>query len=244
MSGKIEAFGSKANIPQHVAIIMDGNGRWAQKRGLERHLGHEQGAKAVQHAARYAREIGIKYLTLYAFSTENWQRPHQEIDAVMQILAQYLKNDVRDLVKHGIRISAIGQISRLPLSIQKSLKDVGNQTKHGDKLIITLALSYGSVQEITEACKKIVEKCLKQEIVLESINEQTLLNTLSTNFLPAPDLLIRTGGDVRLSNFLLLELSYSELYFCKTLWPDFNQLDFEKAIKSYCSRNRRFGNVE
>lgn len=243
MSGKIEAFGAKTNIPQHVAIIMDGNGRWAQKRGLSRHLGHEQGAKALQHAARYAREIGIKYLTLYAFSTENWQRPPEEIDAVMEILGQYLKNDVQDLVRHGIRIRAIGQLSRLPLGVQKSLNNVEKQTKHGDKLTITLALSYGSVQEITEACKKIVEQCLAQEIVPESINEHTLRNNLSTNFLPAPDLLIRTGGDVRLSNFLLLELSYSELYFCKTLWPDFNQLDFEKAITSYCSRNRRFGNV-
>jgi undecaprenyl diphosphate synthase len=231
----------KYDLPQSVAIIMDGNGRWAERRGMSRTHGHWQGAKTAEDIIRYAREIGIKYLTLYAFSSENWLRPVEEIKAVMDILENYLKNDPSELVKNGIRILAIGEINRLPANLFSALGDVIEKTKDCDKLVITLALSYGSWGEITRACRNIAKQVAQKELSLEAINEDLINNYLYTNNTPKPDLFIRTSGEYRLSNFLLLQLSYTELYFTPTLWPDFQRSDFDLALLSYASRQRRFG---
>lgn len=231
----------RADIPQHIAIIMDGNGRWAQKRGLARHIGHEQGAKTTENIIRHAHDLGIRHVTLYAFSSENWRRPQDEIDAVMHILERYLREDANELIKNGIKMSAIGDIARLPKELGRAVGDVVKKTAKCDKLTITLALSYGAWEEITHAVKTIVAD---HKIDPHAVTEQLIKQHLFTKHLPDPDLLIRTGGEVRLSNFLLLQLSYSELYFCKTLWPDFQPSDLDLALKSFISRKRRFGGVE
>lgn len=233
----------KDELPRSVAIIMDGNGRWAQRRGISRQAGHWQGAKAAEDIIRYARELGIKYLTLYAFSSENWQRPLEEIKAVMEILENYLGNDPSELVKNGIRIRAIGEVNRLPTSLASALENIIEKTAQCEKLVITLALSYGSWQEITQACQKIALSLANKEIVLEDINPELINNYFYTQDIPHPDLFIRTSGELRLSNFLLLQLSYSELYFTSTLWPDFQRADFDLALSSYKARNRRFGAI-
>lgn len=228
----------REEIPHHVAIIMDGNGRWAERRGLSRSYGHEQGAKSVEDIIRYASELGIANVTLYAFSSENWQRPQAEIDAVMKILEHYLREDVNELVKNGIRMRAIGNLARLPKNLKRAIDDVIKNTASCKKLTVTLALSYGAWEEIAHAVCAIVAEQPKQ------ISEQLIKEHLYTKEMPDPDLLIRTGGEVRLSNFLLLQVSYSELYFCRTLWPDFQRSDFDRALKSYAGRKRRFGSVE
>ncbi len=226
-------------IPRHVAIVMDGNGRWAERRGLARYIGHEQGAKIAEDIIRHASNLGISYVTLYAFSSENWQRPQGEIDAVMKILERYLREDVNELVKNDIRIAAIGDIERLPPDLSSALSDVVKKTAHCQKLTITLALSYGAWEEIARAVNLIA-----QQKKSGTITEARIKEHLYTNDLPDPDLLIRTGGEIRLSNFLLLQLSYSELYFCRTLWPDFQRSDFDRALSSYARRKRRYGGVE
>jgi len=223
---------------------MDGNGRWAERRGISRSMGHWQGAKTAEDIIRYAHEIGIKYLTLYAFSSENWQRPPEEIKAVMEILENYLNNDPSELVKNGIRIISIGEIERLPESLAKALENVMQKTAACSKLVITLALSYGSWAEITRACKNIADKVAQRELELDAINEELISNYLYTKDTPNPDLFIRTSGEIRLSNFLLFQLSYSELYFTPTLWPDFQRADFDLALSSYAARKRRFGATE
>lgn len=221
---------------------MDGNGRWAQKRGLSRQIGHEQGAKTAEDIIRYASELGIAYLTLYAFSSENWQRPKNEIDAVMKILERYLREDANELVKNDIRITAIGDIERMPANLSQALANVVKKTAHCKKLTITLALSYGAWEEITRAVKAIAaDEALKKNP--STINEKLIRQHLHTQHLPDPDLLIRTGGEVRLSNFLLLQLSYSELYFCKTLWPDFQRCDLDRALRNFFVRKRRYGGI-
>lgn len=230
-------------LPKSVAIIMDGNGRWAQRRGLSRINGHWQGAKTAEEIIRYARELEIKYITLYAFSSENWLRPVAEINAVMQILESYLKNDPNELIKNGIRILAIGELERLPKSLNATLQDIIKRTEHCSKLVITLALSYGAWNEITQVCKLIARKVAKNELAADDIDEKLISKYLYTNNTPDPDLFIRTSGEERLSNFLLLQLSYSELYFTPTLWPDFQRADFDKALASYASRCRRFGAI-
>jgi undecaprenyl diphosphate synthase len=222
---------------------MDGNGRWAKRRGLPRHAGHEQGSKAAEDVVRYASELGIKYLTLFAFSHENWQRPREEIDAVMKILERYLKNDVNKLVKNDIKINAIGDLDRLPFHLKNALKDAVLKTAHCQKLVITLALSYGAWQEVVYACKNIVSELSKNKSDVNHVNERLIRKNLYTGDLPDPELFIRTGGEIRLSNFLLLQASYSELYFCSTLWPDFQRADLDLALRSYFSRKRRFGTV-
>lgn len=243
MSIKLFDETSSVQMPRHVAIVMDGNGRWAEKRGLLRHVGHEQGAKTIQDIIRYAQELEIPYITLYAFSHENWQRPQDEVDAIMSILDNYLKNDVEELVKQNVQINAIGHINRLPKAVRTSLNKVIEKTSHCKKMTITLALSYSSWQEIVDACRQIVKEYVSQPFAIDSINEEMLKNALYTKNLPFPDLFIRTGGEVRLSNFLLLQISYSELYFCQELWPDFKRSDFKEAILSFSRRKRRFGNV-
>lgn len=225
------------DLPSHVAIIMDGNGRWATKRGLPRPIGHEQGSKTAENIISYAHELGIKYVTLYAFSSENWHRPQEEVDAVMGILERYLKKDTKELLKNDIRITAIGDLKRLPKSLTKTLNDVIEKTAKCKKRVLTLALSYGSWEEVGRAIKTIAE--LKPQ----KIDDELLANNLYTKDTPNPDLLIRSGGELRLSNFLLLQLCYSELYFCQRLWPDFQRADLDRAIRSFQARERRFGAI-
>lgn len=231
------------NIPEHIAIIMDGNGRWAEKRGLLRSIGHEQGAKTVQDIVQYINELGIKYVTLYAFSSENWQRPQDEIDAIMHILERYLKNDVNELIKNDIKIVAIGDLDRLPRLIKNSLSDAIQKTAHCQKLVITLALSYGAWGEIVTACRHMLLAAQNKDFDINTVDEGFIRKFLYTKNLPDPDLFIRTGGEIRLSNFLLLQISYSELYFSKTLWPDFSRDDLDQALLSFQARERRFGEI-
>jgi undecaprenyl diphosphate synthase len=222
---------------------MDGNGRWAQKRGLARQHGHEQGARAAQDIILYTLELGIKYITLYAFSTENWRRPSYEIDAIMEILDGYLKNNSDELVKRNVRVVVIGNLERLSLNLKDSIQKVIQKTSHCNKLIVTLAISYGAWEEVVNACKQIALYSQSTNMDIDSIDEKILRKFLYANDIPDPDLLIRTGGEMRLSNFLLLQLSYSELYFCSTLWPDFNRKDFDLALSIYTQRERRFGSL-
>lgn len=227
------------NFPNHVAIVMDGNGRWAEKRGLNRQSGHEQGAKVAQDIILYALNLGINYITLYAFSTENWRRPKHEINSIMSILDYYLEKNVDDLIKNNIKVIVIGDSNRLSLSRQKLIKQVVNKTSNCSKLTVVLAISYGALEEVTNACRQIA----LQASSINIIDEQLLRKFLYTSDIPDPDLLIRTGGEIRLSNFLLLQLSYSELYFCPTLWPDFSRKDFDLALSSFIKRERRFGYI-
>lgn len=234
----------KIDLPEHIAIIMDGNGRWAERRLLDRQIGHEQGSKVAENIVRYASDLGIKYVTLYAFSSENWQRPREEVDAVMKILEHYVKNDVNELIKNDIKIRAIGDLDRLPKKLIATIKDAMARTAHCKKLVITLGLSYGAWEEIVVAVKNIVKQHDKDRLTIDDINENLLRKNLYTHDLPDPDLFIRTGGELRLSNFLLLQISYSELYFCKTLWPDFQRADLDRALESFRNRKRRFGAIQ
>lgn len=233
----------KISLPNHIAIIMDGNGRWAKSRGLNRTIGHEQGAKTLHDIIEYIHELKIKYVTLYTFSSENWQRPQHEVNSIMLILERYLRENINEMVKNGIRLLAIGNLAKLPTYLRLLLEDMIDKTKHCDKLILTLALSYGAKQEVTYAIQKIAQDVVDKKINLKDIDENILNKNLSTNNLPDPDLFIRTGGEVRLSNFLLMQLSYSELYFCKTLWPDFKRTDLKKALLNFSERERRFGRL-
>lgn len=235
-----EETSEHARLPRHIAIVMDGNGRWAVKRGLSRYIGHEQGAKVAEEIVRYASELGISHITLYAFSTENWQRPAVEVDAIMHILERYLKNDANELLKNDIKINAIGDLSRLPQYLSSAVTEVLEKTKNCKKLVITLALSYGAWEEVARACTEIALHSAKQKKPVV-VDEKMLRSHLYTHDLPDPDLLIRCGGEYRLSNFLLMQLSYAELYFCPTLWPDFKRSDLDLALKSFERRHRRYG---
>jgi undecaprenyl diphosphate synthase len=228
-------------VPKHVAIIMDGNGRWAKKRGLLRVFGHEKGAKAVRETIEAAGKIGITYLTLYAFSTENWNRPKVEVDKLMNLLVSSLKKEFKTLNENNIKLNAIGNLEELPSKAYKELTEVIEKTKNNDKLVLTLALSYGSRDEIVKTVKKIAEKVKNNIISLESIDDSIINEHLYTQNLPDVDLLIRTSGEQRISNFLLWQIAYAELYFTDVLWPDFNKEDLYKAIINYQNRERRFG---
>lgn len=230
-------------LPTHLAIIMDGNGRWAQKRALSRLEGHRAGIDSATDIVRYCGELGISYLTLYAFSSENWKRPPDEITGLMGLLQDYLSKDSRELVEKGVKVRVIGSISKLPKLLQGALHRLCEKTQHGQKLNLTLALSYGSRAEITQAAKQIAEKVLKHEIKLEEISEEIFAQHLETHDLPDPDLFIRTSGEMRLSNFLLWQLSYAELYMTPTLWPDFKRSNLDAALASYAGRERRFGQI-
>jgi undecaprenyl diphosphate synthase len=229
------------NLPKHLAIIMDGNGRWAKKQGLIRALGHESGTKAVRQVVESCAKLGIENLTLYAFSTENWNRPKMEVDALMNILVNALKKELPTLINNSIRLNTIGNIDQLPSKARKKLLEVIEQTKDNKKMVLTLALSYGSREEIINAVKTISEKIKTDQLTIADISESTINEHLYTHDLPDVDLVIRTSGEQRISNFLLWQLAYAELYFTDVLWPDFREKDLHEAIISYQKRERRFG---
>jgi undecaprenyl diphosphate synthase len=230
-------------IPNHVAIIMDGNGRWAKQKGMARVFGHKNGVKAVTETVETAAEMGIKVLTLYAFSTENWKRPKKEIDVLMSLLVSSLKDELETLQKNDIKLQSIGQIENLPKKAQRELKEVINLTRNNSSLTLILALSYGSREEIVKAIKNISKKVVNKELSIEEIDEKIINNHLYTFTLPDVDFLIRTSGEKRISNFLLWQIAYAELYFTDVLWPDFRKEDFFKAILNYQQRERRFGKI-
>ena len=229
----------KNRIPEHVAIIMDGNGRWATQQGKERTEGHIQGVQVVRQLTQDAVRLGIKYLTLYTFSTENWNRPIEEINALMLLLFKNLEEEL--FVKNDVRFCVIGDISRIPEEVRAKLNELIERTSNFKRSTLILALSYSSRWEITDTAKKLARQVAEGKISPEEITEDMFSANLNTNFMPDPDLLIRTGGEVRLSNYLLWQAAYSELYFCDTFWPDFNKEELCKAILSYQERERRFG---
>lgn len=224
------------NIPQHIAIIMDGNGRWAKERGLKRTAGHEEGAKTVRKITTHCAKIGVKYLTLYAFSTENWTRPKLEVEYLMRLLDKYLKSELEVYLKNSIRFKAIGDISRFSKTLQKTIKEVEEKTSKATGLTQVLALNYGSKDEIVRAIKKLNEKDLE-------VNEKNLESCLDTAGIPDVDILIRTSGEVRLSNYLLWQNAYAEMFFTQTFWPDFNENELDDIISDFNSRERRFGGI-
>ena len=227
------------NIPQHIAIIMDGNGRWATERGKDRSYGHQAGVETVRRITSECTRLGVKYLTLYTFSTENWNRPSDEIAALMGLVLSSLEDEI--FMKNNVRFRVIGDTKRLPDAVQQKLRETEEHTAHNDAMTMVVALSYSSRWEITEAVKKIVSEVHDMD---EDITEETISQHLATNFMPDPDLLIRTGGELRISNYLLWQIAYSELYFCDTYWPDFSEKDLHLAIESYQNRQRRFGKTE
>ena len=232
-------------IPRHVAIIMDGNGRWAKQRNLPRIMGHKAGSESVKDIVKTARELNLEVLTLYAFSTENWKRPSYEVQGLMTLLKTFLKSETKNMLENNISLRCIGETEKLPPDVQKILAEVIQETglKTGDdpSLILNLALSYGSRSEIIRAARIMAEKCVSGQFEPQDFSEQLFASHLYTAGLPDPDLLIRTGGEARLSNFLLWQLSYAELYITETMWPDFKSDRFIEAIRDYQSRERRFG---
>jgi undecaprenyl diphosphate synthase len=232
---------ARASLPAHVAIIMDGNGRWAKQRHLPRVEGHRHGAESVRAIVRTAGEIGIKYLTLYAFSVENWNRPKEEVDTLMTYLARYLKSEVGELQKSNVRLEAIGQIYRLPEFVQEQLKKTTAALARNNGLTVVLALSYSGRAEIVDAVRSISQKVKNGRLDPAEITEQVLAQHLYTSHWPDPDVLIRTSGEMRISNFLLWQVSYAELVVTPTLWPDFRRAQFLEAMEEFARRHRRFG---
>lgn len=229
-------------IPQHIAIIMDGNGRWATERGKERSYGHQAGVETVRRITSECTRLGVKYLTLYTFSTENWNRPADEVAALMGLVLTALEDEL--FMKNNVRFQVIGDIERLPESVQKKLQETIDRTAKNTAMTMVIALSYSSRWEITRAVKNIASQVAEGKISAADISEQMISENMTTNFMPDPDLLIRTGGELRISNYLLWQIAYSELYFCDTYWPDFREPDLHKAIESYQNRQRRFGKTE
>ena len=232
---------NKDNLPKHLAIIMDGNGRWAKQKGFLRAFGHENGTKSVRETVESCARLGIENLTLYAFSTENWNRPKLEVETLMKLLISSLKNELSTLQDNNIKLNTIGDIKKLPASAQKELQKVINKTATNSRMTLTLALSYGSREEIINAVKNISNKVKNNIISIDTIDESIINQHLYTQNLPDVDLLIRTSGEHRISNFLLWQIAYSELYFTDVLWPDFKEKDLYEAIISYQKRERRFG---
>ena len=228
-------------LPKHVAVIMDGNGRWARNQGLKRILGHQKGVESVRQTVEAAAELGIEALTLYAFSTENWKRPKYEVDTLMSLLVKSLKKELSTLQKNNIRLNTIGKINELPEKARKQLLEVIDLTKDNKQMVLTLALNYGGQEEIVNALKCISKKIVNNQLEVEEIDEKVINNHLYTFTLPVVDFLIRTSGEKRISNFLLWQIAYAELYFTDVLWPDFRKKDFYEAILNYQSRERRFG---
>jgi undecaprenyl diphosphate synthase len=220
---------------------MDGNGRWATRRGLSRIEGHKRGKAAVRAIVEAASELGLEYLTLYAFSTENWQRPANEVRALMSLLQRYLRTELHNLIKNGIRLRAIGDLNRLPVAVRRELENVIRVTQENTGLTVVLAVSYGGREEIVAAARALASTVLEGRLALQEINERTLSQRLWSAGIPDPDLLIRTSGEFRLSNFLLWQLAYTEIYVTETLWPDFNREEFYRALADYQGRERRFG---
>jgi len=231
----------RTNLPEHVAVIMDGNGRWAKKKGNQRIFGHKNGVKAVRETVEAAGEIGVKYLTLYAFSTENWNRPKQEVDALMSLLVSTINSESGTLMENNVRLKSIGDIKGLPKSVQQNLSEIIQKTEKNSGLTLILALNYSARWEILDAIKNIVTESKSIDFDVESINNEFFEKYLNTYEIPDPDLLIRTSGEYRISNFLVWQIAYTELFFTDVLWPDFNKEEFYKAIISYQKRERRFG---
>ena len=230
-----------SRVPAHVAIIMDGNGRWAQARGLDRSLGHAEGVNTVRRITEIASEIGVKYLTLYTFSTENWNRPKAEVDALMHLIVVAIERETPDLIKNNVRLTMIGDIDSLPDEARRRLQQCFDDTAHGTGLTLVLALSYSSRWDITRACRQIAQEAKDGAISPDQINDETISSHLSTAFMPDPDLLIRTGGDMRVSNYLLWEIAYTEIAVTPKYWPDFSKQDFVDTVADFQSRQRRFG---
>jgi undecaprenyl diphosphate synthase len=245
MSGAATQLSDKALavLPAHVAIIMDGNGRWAKERSLPRVEGHRRGAESVRSVLRTAARLGVKYLTLYAFSVENWNRPQGEVDTLMKYLARYLKSEQREMNDNNVKLQAIGQTSRLPKFVRDQLKATRESLAKNTGTTLTLALSYGGRTELVDAVRGIAEKARDGEIDPAKISEQTISGHLYTSDMPDPDLLIRTSGEMRVSNFLLWQISYAELVVTDRLWPDFGEPEFCAALEEFAGRNRRFGKV-
>ncbi len=243
MQGKERMDESTKNIPNHVAIILDGNGRWAKRRGMPRNYGHAQGAKNVEVICRAAHNMGIRYLTVYAFSTENWNRPKEEVDALMKLLNQYMKNCQRTAKKNNMKVRVIGDKSGLSEAIQKDIAALEEATRDYDGLNFTIALNYGGRDELTRAVKKIADAVKNGAVMPEDITEETIAAALDTAGLPDPDLMIRTSYELRISNYLLWQIAYSEFYFTEVPWPDFDEKELQKAVEAYALRNRRFGGI-
>lgn len=231
----------KARLPEHIAIIMDGNGRWAKAQGKHRIFGHKNGVKAVREVSEGCAEIGVKYLTLYAFSTENWNRPQTEVSALMELLFLTIGREIKTLQKNNIRLNTIGHIDNLPASNRKALQEAMEATQNNTRMTLTLALSYGSREEITEAVRKIAADYKDNKITLNEISQERVGNALYTTSMPDPELMIRTSGEHRISNFLLWQLAYTELYFTDKFWPEFDRNDLYQAIYNFQNRERRFG---
>ena len=228
-------------LPKHLAIIMDGNGRWAKKKGFLRAIGHENGAKAVRQTVETCAQIGIPNLTLYAFSSENWNRPKLEVDTLMKLLVKSLKKELETLTKNNIKLNAIGNLNNLPKSVLKELTEVLEKTKNNTRLTLSLALSYGSRNELLEATKELCNKVKNNIISIDAIDESVINKHLYTHNLPDVDLLIRTSGEQRISNFMLWQIAYAELYFTEVLWPDFSNEHLHQALETYQNRERRYG---
>ena len=231
----------KEKLPKHVAVIMDGNGRWAQKKGNSRIFGHQHGVTAVREVTEAAAELGISYLTLYAFSTENWSRPKREVDALMSLLVSTISSETKTLMKNNVRLNTIGCRECLPGNVLKKLEDAENKTSGNTGLTLTLALSYSSRWEIVDAAKRIAKEVKDGKLDIDDINDEVFSKYLTTYDMPDPELMIRTSGELRISNFLLWQLAYTELYFTEVLWPDYRKEDFYKALLDYQGRERRFG---
>jgi undecaprenyl diphosphate synthase len=242
-AGSAEPILDKKKLPRHVAIIMDGNGRWARKRLLNRVNGHERGSETVRDIVRACRELGISILTLYAFSTENWQRPKLEVQALMTLLERFLSSEEKELMENGIRLNAIGEIERLPDRVFRKVQDVMALTRDNEGMLLNLALSYGGRAEIVRMVQAISEEVRQGRMMTADITEETVASHLYTASIPDPDLLIRTSGEMRISNFLLWQIAYSEIFITNTLWPDFDREEFLKILMDYQCRERRFGTV-
>lgn len=230
-------------VPKHIAIIMDGNGRWAKKKGFLRAIGHENGVTSLRRACLACAELGVEYLTVYAFSTENWNRPKFEVNALMSLMVSSLRRELKFLQENNTRLEAIGRVENLPKNCQKELKEVMEKTKNNTATVLTVALSYGSKEEIISATKEIAAKVAQGDLNIDEIDEQSFDNYLYTAKKPNPDLLIRTGGEQRVSNYLLWQIAYSELYFSDKLWPEFDEEDLHQAIYDYQNRERRYGKI-
>ncbi|MGH7850495.1 MAG: isoprenyl transferase [Thermodesulfobacteriota bacterium] len=238
MKGKLESFIDKEKLPAHIAIIMDGNGRWARNKNLDRISGHREGMKSVRAVVTAAKDLGIGYITLYAFSAQNWKRPKSEVDALMELLKHYLLKERDKLIENSTRLNAIGRLEELPKAVSDVLRETIEMTKRGSDMTLTLALSYGGREEIVDAVKKILAG---GKVSPESLDPSTISEFLYTADMPEPDLLIRTSGEMRLSNFMLWQSAYAEIYVTRTLWPNFRRRHLVKAILNYQSRERRFG---
>ena len=231
-------------VPAHVAIIMDGNGRWAKNRKLPRTAGHKEGVKATQEIIKASGEAGVKYLTLFAFSSENWSRPKTEVSALMDLFMRSLEGEVGNLAKNGVRLKFLGQSDAFPKKLYQQMKNAELLTENNDKLFLNIAVNYGGKWDVLQATKKLIQQVEEGSLLFSDLNENLLESNLSTATMPAPDLFIRTGGEQRISNFLLWQLAYTELYFCDALWPDFTADELNRAFESYRSRQRRFGRTQ